>query len=125
MNGLGIKVHSNIGSYRVTGVLFNGLGRTILLRADMDALQLREKTGLPYISRKLGRDENGNDTHITHGCGHNLHTTCLMAVTTLSTETKFKWSSNLMCLFQGDEEIGRDAQAIVINDFTALYPNPI
>ncbi|KAL2045243.1 hypothetical protein N7G274_002326 [Stereocaulon virgatum] len=107
------RVHRNIGGHGVVGVLRNGPGSTVLLRADMDALPYLENTGLEYASTKVMKDLEGNETPVMHACGHDMHTTTLMAAATLMHAAKEKWKGTLICLFQPDEELGTGAQAMV------------
>ena len=75
---LGFDTTTGVGRTGVVGVLRNGDGPTALLRADMDALPMQEKTGLPYASARRGVDHNGHDVDIFHACGHDIHVTCLI-----------------------------------------------
>lgn len=72
-------IHTNIGGYGLAAVLKNGDGKTVMLRADMDALPVEEQTGLPYASKKKMKDVNGVERHVMHACGHDMHVTCLLA----------------------------------------------
>ena len=74
----GYEVTEKIGGTGVVGLLRNGEGATVLLRADMDALPMKENTGLPYASTKTGKDPSGRETAIAHSCGHDMHVTWLM-----------------------------------------------
>ncbi len=75
----GLEVHENIGGAGVVGILRNGDGPTVMLRADMDALPMAEDTGLPYASTATARDADGNEVPVAHSCGHDLHVTWLIA----------------------------------------------
>ena len=77
----GYEVTEKIGGTGVVGLLRNGEGATVLLRADMDALPMKENTGLPYASTKTGKDPSGVETAIAHSCGHDMHVTWLMGAT--------------------------------------------
>src|ERR1700735_5578877 len=79
--GAGSAVTAGIGGAGVAGVLRNGDGPTVLVRADMDALPLREETGLDYASDVVTTDARGERTHVMHACGHDMHVTCLFAKT--------------------------------------------
>lgn len=121
---LGFAVHRNVGGHGVVGVLENGDGKTILLRADMDALPIKEETGLPYASKARGKDLDGEDTPVMHACGHDMHITCLMAVASLLHNAKADWTGTLICLFQPDEEHGAGAQAMVDDGLYDIIPTP-
>ena len=69
------KVSTGIGITGVVGVMKNGEGPVVMLRADMDALPVKEDTGLPYASTKVVRDEEGQEVGVSHVCGHDLHVT--------------------------------------------------
>ena len=107
------QVRRNIGGYGVVGVLRNGPGSTVLLRADMDALPRLENTGLEYASTTVMEELEGKATPIMQACGHDMHTTTLMAAATLMHAAKEKWKGTLICLFEPDEELGTGAQAMV------------
>src|SRR3954470_14318288 len=77
LRGAGFEVHEGIGGAGVVGVLRNGAGPAVLLRADMDALPVREATGLPYASEVTASDADGNEVPVMHACGHDVHVTCL------------------------------------------------
>ena len=109
----GFQVHRGIGGHGVVGVLKNGPGSTVLLRADMDALPHLENTNLEYASTKIAKDLHGNETPVMHACGHDMHTTSLMAAATLLHTARSTWKGTLICLFQPDEETAGGAQAMV------------
>lgn len=109
----GYEVHTGLGVTGVVGVLANGEGPTVLLRADMDALPLAEKTGLPYASTARATDRLGNDVPVMHACGHDVHVTCLLgAASALAADTS-SFSGRIIVLFQPAEEVGSGAQAMV------------
>ena len=83
LEGLGFQVTEHIGGYGVVGILENGPGNTVLLRADMDALPIREETGLPYASTKSFTDREGKEKPVMHACGHDMNVANLMATATL------------------------------------------
>lgn len=106
-------VHQRIGGYGVVGVLRNGPGPTVLLRADMDALPHLEQTNLDYASTKVVTDAEGKSTPVMHACGHDMHVATLMAAATLLHAAKSRWSGTLICLFQPNEETAGGARAMV------------
>ncbi|KAJ8131755.1 hypothetical protein O1611_g1871 [Lasiodiplodia mahajangana] len=114
MRDLGFDdVVTQIGGHGVVGIMKNGPGPTIMLRADMDALPQEEKTGLPYASTKKAKDKDGNETPIMHACGHDLHVAILMGVAKLLHSAREHWSGTLECLFQPAEEDGAGAEKMV------------
>ncbi|MEX0427118.1 amidohydrolase [Nocardioides sp. DS6] len=115
----GCEVHEGIGGTGVIGVLRNGDGPTVLLRADMDALPVRERTGLPYASTQTTDD----GTPVMHACGHDVHVTCLLGATTLMAQASRAWSGTLVALFQPAEETADGAQGMVDDGLAALVDN--
>ena len=78
LRAAGYETTTGVGGTGVVGVLRNGTGPTALLRADMDALPMQEKTGLPYASTVRGVDPEGHDVDVMHACGHDVHVACLL-----------------------------------------------
>jgi amidohydrolase len=117
-------IHTNIGGYGLAGVLKNGIGKTILLRADMDALPVKELTGLPYASSVTMCDTDGIEKPVMHACGHDMHITCLLAAAELLASTQHVWSGTLIVLFQPNEERGGGAQAMVDDGLYSKIPIP-
>jgi hippurate hydrolase len=124
LTALGFDVTTGIGKTGVVGVLNNGPGPTALLRADMDALPVKEDTGLDYASTATATDQNGKTVPVAHACGHDLHTTCLLgAAQILSTDTA-SWSGTLLLVFQPAEELGAGSQAMVDDGLFDKIPKP-
>ena len=121
---LDFNVKTKLGKHGVAGVLRNGAGRTILLRADMDALPIKEQTGLPYASKAHAIDEDGLEKPVMHGCGHDLHVACLMGAAELLAAARKEWRGTLICLFQPDEERGEGAKAMVQDGLYEKVPRP-
>jgi amidohydrolase len=120
----GYNVTTNIGGYGLAGVLQNGEGPTVLLRADMDALPILEQTGLPYASTAETVDTDGETKPVMHACGHDVHVACMMGVSTLLVKAKDKWSGMLIILFQPDEEHGAGARAMLDDNLYNRIPKP-
>ncbi|HEY4545029.1 MAG TPA: amidohydrolase [Pedomonas sp.] len=120
----GYEVSEGIGGTGVVGVLRNGTGPTVLLRADMDALPMQENTGLPYASKKTVTDQDGQQTPVAHSCGHDMHVTWLMGVTRMLAENKDRWSGTVLAVFQPAEETGEGAQAMVDAGMVKRFPKP-
>lgn len=93
---LGFTVETKLGIHGVAGVLRNGSGRTILLRADMDALPVEEQTELPYASKARAVDEDGIEKPVMHACGYDMHVSCLMGAAELLSAAKKEWSGTLI-----------------------------
>ena len=110
---LGYEVRTGVGKTGVVGVLKNGDGPTILLRADMDALPLEEKTGLPYASGATGKNDEGETVRIMHACGHDIHVTTLVGAAALLAAVKNEWRGTLILVGQPAEEGGGGASAML------------
>jgi hippurate hydrolase len=85
----------------------------VLLRADMDALPVREQTGLDYASTARGTDTDGTDVPLMHACGHDMHVTCLLGAAAELAHDTSSWSGTLLCVFQPAEETGEGARAMI------------
>jgi amidohydrolase len=121
----GYEVTEGVGGTGVVGVLRNGEGATVLLRADMDALPMKENTGLPYASTRTGIDPaSGRETAIAHSCGHDMHVTWLMGVTQVLAAKRDRWRGTVIAVFQPGEETGQGAQAMVDDGLTKRVPKP-
>ncbi|KAL8869025.1 MAG: hypothetical protein Q9198_007996, partial [Flavoplaca austrocitrina] len=120
----GYSVHEYIGGYGLIGVIKNGHGPTVLLRADMDALPVRENTGLAYASKKTMIDRNGTEVPVMHACGHDVHVTCLMGAAELLSFARLEWRGTLICLFQPAEEFVSGAQAMVDDGLYSRFDLP-
>ena len=120
----GFEVHERVGGTGVVGVLRNGDGPTVLLRADMDALPVREATGLPYASEVTSVDADGNGVPVMHACGHDVHVTCLAGAAQLLAKGRQHWHGTLVALFQPAEEVGDGARGMVEDGLAAVIPSP-
>ena len=100
----GYEVTTGIGKTGVVGLLRNGDGPTIMLRADMDALPIAENTGLEYASKVSARDAEGNTVPVGHMCGHDMHVTWLVGAATLLSQARDAWKGMLLAVFQPGEE---------------------
>ncbi|KAJ5683296.1 hypothetical protein N7462_006461 [Penicillium macrosclerotiorum] len=118
------EIHPNIGGHGLVGILRNGPGKTVLLRADMDALPVQELTGLPYASTVKMRDADGLEKPVMHACGHDMHMTCLLAAAELLARARHAWHGTLIVLFQPNEERGAGAQAMIDDGLYAQIPRP-
>ncbi|KAK4228357.1 metal-dependent amidase/aminoacylase/carboxypeptidase [Podospora fimiseda] len=110
---LGYKVYSMIGGHGVVGVLRNGSGKTVLIRAELDALPMLEQTNLEYRSRRRMKDRHGNEHPVMHSCGHDMHMAVLLAAADLLDRAAEHWTGTLMMVFQPDAKEGRGAEAMV------------
>jgi hippurate hydrolase len=105
----GFEVHEGIGGTGVVGILPNGGGPIVLLRADMDALPVLEASGLRYASAQ--RSDDG--TPVMHACGHDIHVTCLLGAAALMAQSQEQWAGTLVGLFQPAEETADGARGMV------------
>jgi hippurate hydrolase len=120
----GYEVTTGVGATGVVGLMRNGDGPTVMLRADMDALPVQEQTGLPYASTRTATDSAGKTVPVMHACGHDMHVTWLMGAASLLAETREAWKGTLMLVFQPAEETGRGAQAMVDAGLVSRFPKP-
>src|SRR5262249_27787315 len=124
LRGHGYSVTTGVGRTGVVGILDNGVGPTVMLRADMDALPVREQTGLAYASSVSGVDADGEPVPIMHACGHDLHVTCLCGAAALLARNRDRWAGRLMMVFQPAEEIGSGAKAMIDDGLFARFGTP-
>lgn len=124
LKDLGLEVYSNIGGHGVVGILKNGSGRTILLRAELDALPIEEKTELPYASKVRMKNNLGQEVPVMHACGHDIHIACVMASLRLLQIAKEHWSGTIIAIMQPNEEIPGGAQAMIDDGLYKLIPVP-
>ena len=124
LNALGFDVLTGVGRTGVVGVLANGAGPTVLLRADMDALPVEEQTGLPYASHVRATDHEGREVPVMHACGHDMHTTCLVGAARHLVRDRDSWSGTLEVLFQPAEELGAGAIAMAADGLFDRIPRP-
>ncbi|MFD4676888.1 amidohydrolase [Lentzea sp. NPDC058450] len=121
---LGYEVTTGVGGTGVVGVLRNGDGPTVLLRADIDALPVLEATGLPYASTVRATNADGEDVPVAHACGHDMHATCLIGAAERLASSRDEWSGTLLVVFQPAEELGRGARAMVADGVFERFGTP-
>lgn len=124
IEALGFEVTREVGITGVVGVLRNGEGPTVMLRADMDALPMAENTGLPYASTVIAKDEDGVEVGVAHSCGHDMHVTWLMGVSRVLAEHRAAWRGTLMIVFQPGEETAEGASSMVRDWGEGRFPKP-
>lgn len=122
---LGYEVTTGVGKTGVVGLLRNGNGPTIMLRADMDALPVQEATGLPYASKATTTDAEGRTVPIGHMCGHDMHVTWLAGASALFAEARDAWHGTLLVVFQPGEETAQGAQAMIDDNLLKRFPEPV
>jgi amidohydrolase len=124
LRDLGLEVTTGIGRTGVVGVLANGDGPTVLLRADMDALPVLEDTGLAWASTQTATDDTGKLVPVMHACGHDIHITCLIGAVERLAAERGEWGGTLVALFQPAEEHGGGAQVMVEDGLYEKVPRP-
>jgi amidohydrolase len=121
---VGFEVTTGLGKTGVVGLLRNGAGPTVMLRADMDALPVEEATGLPYASKATATDAEGQTVPVGHMCGHDMHVAWLVGATTLFAQARDGWRGTLMAVFQPGEETAEGAQAMIDDGLFKRFPEP-
>ena len=121
---IGFDVTENFGGYGVVGVYKNGNGPTILYRTDMDALPMEEKTELPYASKIITKNFDGNDVGTMHSCGHDMHMTVWTGTARALVERKDDWNGTIIMIGQPAEEIGAGAAMMLKEGLFEKFPVP-
>lgn len=121
---LGYEVTSSVGGFGVVALLKNGKGPTVLVRADMDALPVEERTGLPYASRVTAKNDAGETVHVMHACGHDVHVTSLIGAAELLEKARKRWRGTLVLIGQPAEESGGGAAAMLKDGLFTRFPRP-
>jgi amidohydrolase len=124
LRDLGAKVTTGIGGHGVVGVLENGPGKVLMLRADMDALPVAEQTGVPYASKVRTADDRGATVGVMHACGHDVHMTNLIGVARYLAAHRDQWSGTVILLFQPAEETGGGAESMLADGLLKRFPRP-
>ena len=120
----GFEVTENVGGYGVVGVLKNGAGKTILVRADMDGLPVKEETGLPYASKATVKNEQGNELPAMHACGHDIHVSVMLGTAKAISLLKSQWKGTLVFIGQPAEETVQGAAAMLKDGLYTRFPRP-
>ena len=120
----GYEVTTGLGKTGVVGLLRNGEGPTVMLRADMDALPVLEASGVDYASTVMATDAEGKSVPVAHACGHDMHVAWLMGVASLFAQQRDAWQGTLMVVFQPGEETAQGAQAMIDDGLFKRFPKP-
>jgi amidohydrolase len=120
----GYEVTTGVGKTGAVGLLRNGDGPTVMLRADMDALPIAEDTGLPYASKITATDAEGNTVPVAHMCGHDMHVAWLVGAATVLAQARNGWRGTLMAVFQPGEETAEGARAMIEDGLLDRFPTP-
>ena len=124
MKKLGFNVTEHVGKTGAVAVMKNGPGPVLMIRADMDALPVREQTGLPFASKVMGKLPDGTDTPVMHACGHDTHVTSFLATARRLVAMKNQWSGTLVMILQSGEETGEGAKAMLADGLYTRFPKP-
>lgn len=121
---MGYDVTEHVGKTGVVAVMKNGDGPTVLIRADMDGLPIREDTGLAYISKADQVDRDGVEKPVMHACGHDVHITSLLGTAKQLRDHKDEWSGTAVLIVQPAEEIISGARAMIEDGLYTRFPKP-
>src|SRR5579864_6428520 len=120
----GYDVTEHVGGTGVVAILKNGPGPTIMLRTELDALPVEEKTGLPYASKVRAKDDAGRDVPVDHACGHDLHMAAILGTAEIMATSKNTWHGTLMLIGQPAEETISGAEAMIRDGLFTRFPKP-
>jgi len=120
---MGYEVTEHVGGTGVVAVLKNGAGPTVMLRTELDALPVEEKTGLPYASKVHMKDDAGHDVPVMHACGHDLHMAILTGTAQVMAQSKDTWHGTLILIGQPAEETISGARAMIEDGFPRRFGN--
>jgi amidohydrolase len=124
MRALGFEVTEDVGGYGVVSVMRNGPGPVLLIRTDMDALPVKEQTGLAYASTVITTDDQGNEVPVMHACGHDIHMSSFVGTARRLAALKDSWSGTLIMIDQPAEERGGGAKAMLDAGLFEQFPKP-
>src|SRR6266478_5911488 len=121
---IGFEVTEHVGGNGVVGVLRNGSGPTVLVRTDMDALPIKEQTGLPYASTVTSKNDAGETVPVMHACGHDIHMASWVGAATLLAAAKDRWRGTILFVGQPAEEVASGARAMIKDGSWTRFPKP-
>jgi amidohydrolase len=124
MRKLGFTVTEHVGKSGLVAVFRNGPGPVLMLRADMDALPVKEQTGLPFASKAVGKLPDGSPTLVMHACGHDTHIASWLGTARRMVAMKEQWSGTLVMNLQSGEETGEGAKAMLGDGLYTRFPKP-
>ncbi len=124
LDALGFEVTRDVGGHGIVALLRNGDGSTLLIRTDLDALPIREQTGLAYASKVETTDENGNAVAVMHACGHDVHMTVWVGTARHLAAQRERWQGTLVMIGQPAEERGAGAKAMLDAGLFERFPRP-
>ena len=124
LRSLGYDVTEHVGGTGIVAVLKNGSGPTIMLRTELDALPVEEKTGLPYASTVHAKDPSGTEVPVMHACGHDLHMAALVGTAAVMAGSKDTWHGTLVLIGQPAEETISGAKRMLDDGLLTRFPRP-
>jgi amidohydrolase len=124
LRGLGYEVTDHVGGTGVVAILRNGAGPTVMLRTELDALPVEEKTGLPYASKVRTKDDSGHEVPVMHACGHDLHMASIVGTAAIMIHDRDSWHGTLILIGQPAEEAIGGAQAMIADGLFKRFPKP-
>jgi len=124
LRAAGYEVTEHVGGTGIVAILKNGAGPSIMVRTELDALPVEEKTGLPYASKIHAQDDSGRDVPVMHACGHDLHMATLLGTAEVMARSKEKWHGTLLLIGQPAEETVSGAKKMVEDDLLTRFPRP-
>jgi len=124
VRALGYDVTTGVGRTGIVAVMKNGPGPTVMLRTELDALPVEEKTGLPFASHVVAKDGNGQPTPVMHACGHDIHMSAWAGTARLMAEHKDRWHGTLVMVGQPAEEVNSGATAMLKDGLFTRFPRP-
>jgi hippurate hydrolase len=124
LRALGFDVTTGVGRTGIVGVLRNGSGPTVILRTELDALPVKENTGLPYASTATAKNAAGETVPVMHACGHDLHMAAWAGTARLLAEHRSRWQGTLVLVGQPAEETGGGAKGMLDDGLFTRFPRP-
>ncbi len=121
---MGYEVTEHVGGTGIVALLKNGAGPTVMLRTELDALPVEEKTGLAYASKVHAKDDAGREVPVMHACGHDLHMAAMVGTAAIMASTKDTWQGTLMLIGQPAEETIGGAKAMIADGLFTRFPKP-
>jgi amidohydrolase len=124
LRGLGYDVTEHVGGTGIVAILKNGPGPVVMLRTELDALPVEEKTGLPYASKVHTKDDSGQEVPVMHACGHDLHMASLAGTAEIMVHHRDTWHGTLMLIGQPAEETIGGAEGMIKDGLFTRFPKP-
>ena len=124
LRSFGYEVTEHVGGTGIVALLKNGPGPTVMLRTELDALPVEEKTGLSYASQVRAKDDAGHEVSVMHACGHDLHMASILGTAAIMARSKETWHGTLILIGQPAEETISGAKAMLDDGFLTRFPKP-